>query len=193
MDQFSRTATLDSFKKGEIKYLVCSDVAARGLDIAGMSHVFNFDVPINPEDYVHRIGRTGRAGKSGRAITIATDADGRYVAAIQKMMGKPIPRIEIEGLTRSDVEISEGAGRKRRRRSRRGEAASPEPREQKTQPPEQRAQPREGKSRQKEAPPRPPRAEQRREPRPQPQPAKAPVRGFGDDTPAFLLRPVKVS
>ena len=110
MDQFSRTATLEGFKKGEIKYLVCSDVAARGLDIVGMSHVFNFDVPINSEDYVHRIGRTGRAGKSGRAITLATEEDSRYVAAIQKMIGRPIPRIALDGLTRSDVEITEEFG-----------------------------------------------------------------------------------
>ena len=200
MDQFSRMATLDSFKKGEIKYLVCSDVAARGLDIAGMSHVFNFDVPINSEDYVHRIGRTGRAGKSGRAITLATEADSRYVAAIQKMMGKPIPRIELDGLTRSNVEITEESGRKRRRRSRRGEAPAQEPRKQKTQSRErdQRPAPRP----QPEARPQPrpearpqPRPEARPQPRPEarPEPAKPPVRGFGDDTPAFLLRPVKVS
>jgi superfamily II DNA/RNA helicase len=179
MDQFSRMATLDSFKKGEIKYLVCSDVAARGLDIAGMSHVFNFDVPINSEDYVHRIGRTGRAGKSGRAITLATEADSRYVAAIQKMIGKPIPRIELDGLTRSDVEITEESGRKRRRRSKRGsEAPTQASREQKTQPREKDQRP---------APRPQPRPETR------PEPAKPPVRGFGDDTPAFLLRPVKVS
>ena len=99
--------TLDAFKRGEIKYLVCSDVAARGLDIAGMSHVFNFDVPINAEDYVHRIGRTGRAGKSGRAITLATDEDGRYVLAINKMTGKEIPRLALDGLSLSDVTFSE--------------------------------------------------------------------------------------
>jgi superfamily II DNA/RNA helicase len=124
MDQFSRTATLESFKKGEIRYLVCSDVAARGLDIIGMSHVFNFDVPINSEDYVHRIGRTGRAGKSGRAITLATEADARYVGAIEKMIGRPIGRIDLGGLSRGDVEMTEEAGRKRRRRGRRGGSES---------------------------------------------------------------------
>jgi superfamily II DNA/RNA helicase len=194
MDQFSRMATLESFKKGEIKYLVCSDVAARGLDIAGMSHVFNFDVPINSEDYVHRIGRTGRAGKSGRAITLATEADSRYVAAIQKMIGKPVPRIDLDGLTRSDVEITEESGRKRRRRPRRGgEAPAQEPRQQRAQPRDREQRPRDGAPQRQER--REPRPQQRHEPRPETrsEPAKAPVRGFGDDTPAFLLRPVKVS
>jgi superfamily II DNA/RNA helicase len=94
MDQGTRTATLESFKRGEITILCCSDVAARGIDIDDLSHVFNFDVPIHAEDYVHRIGRTGRAGRSGAAFTIATRADGKYVAAIEKLIGKPIPRME---------------------------------------------------------------------------------------------------
>ena len=91
MDQYSRTETLNSFKAGDFKILVCSDVAARGLDIASMSHVFNFDVPTHAEDYIHRIGRTGRAGKQGRAITIATSEDNRYLDAIAKLIGYPIP------------------------------------------------------------------------------------------------------
>jgi superfamily II DNA/RNA helicase len=94
MDQSQRTATLESFKRGEIVILVCSDVAARGLDIDDLSHVFNFDVPIHAEDYVHRIGRTGRAGRSGAAFTIATRADGKFLSAIEKLIGKPIPRVE---------------------------------------------------------------------------------------------------
>ena len=69
----------------------CSDVAARGLDIQGMSHVFNFDVPIHAEDYVHRIGRTGRAGREGRAFTLATPEDGRFVQAIEHLIGKADP------------------------------------------------------------------------------------------------------
>ena len=89
-----RTETLDSFKRGEIRLLVASDVAARGLDIVDMSHVFCFDVPINAEDYVHRIGRTGRAGKDGRAYMLASSADGRYVAAIEKLIGTKIPRAD---------------------------------------------------------------------------------------------------
>ncbi len=88
MDQRSRMAMLDGFKKNQITLLVASDVAARGLDIPAVSHIFNFDVPTHAEDYVHRIGRTGRAGRSGTAITIATPADGKYVAAIEKLVGE---------------------------------------------------------------------------------------------------------
>ena len=95
MDQFSRTKTLAQFKAGEITFLVCSDVAARGLDIPSMGHVFNFDVPTHAEDYIHRIGRTGRAGRSGRAITLATREDSRYLDSIQKMLGMPIPVMEL--------------------------------------------------------------------------------------------------
>ncbi len=97
MAQSERMATLERFKKDEFKLLVCSDVAARGLDIQGMSHVFNFDVPTHPEDYVHRIGRTGRAGREGRAFMLALPEDGKYVDAIQGVIGKPIPRMSLAG------------------------------------------------------------------------------------------------
>ena len=90
MEQSARTAALDKFRKGEADLLIASDVAARGLDIPDVSHVFNFDVPHHPDDYVHRIGRTGRAGKSGVAITIASPADQKSVAAIEKLTGQPI-------------------------------------------------------------------------------------------------------
>jgi superfamily II DNA/RNA helicase len=90
MDQSARTAALDQFRRGEVKLLVASDVAARGLDIPAVSHVFNFDVPHHPDDYVHRIGRTGRAGRSGTAITIVAPADGRSVAAIEQLTGQTI-------------------------------------------------------------------------------------------------------
>ena len=95
MTQPARMETLAAFKAGKISLLVCSDVAARGLDIVDMSHVFNFDVPSHAEDYVHRIGRTGRAGRAGRAYTIATPADNKYIAAIEKLIGKPIPRVSV--------------------------------------------------------------------------------------------------
>jgi superfamily II DNA/RNA helicase len=98
MSQPARTETLDKFKKGEVRLMVCSDVAARGIDIKGLSHVFNFDVPMHAEDYVHRIGRTGRAGREGHAYTLAAPSDGKYVAAIEKLVGTTIPRIAIEGL-----------------------------------------------------------------------------------------------
>jgi superfamily II DNA/RNA helicase len=84
-------AALDRFRKGEATLLVASDVAARGLDIPAVSHVFNFDVPHHPDDYVHRIGRTGRAGRAGAAITIVAPADGKAVAAIEKLIGQTIP------------------------------------------------------------------------------------------------------
>ena len=98
MTQSARLDALQKFKDGYVPLLIASDVAARGLDIAGLSHVFNFDVPMSAEDYVHRIGRTGRAGKSGRAFTIAAGKDDiKYVDAIEKLIGKPIPPIELNG------------------------------------------------------------------------------------------------
>ena len=97
MTQSARLDALQKFKDGGVPLLIASDVAARGLDIAGLSHVFNFDVPMSAEDYVHRIGRTGRAGKSGRAFTIAAGKDDiKYVCAIEKLIGKPIPPIELD-------------------------------------------------------------------------------------------------
>jgi superfamily II DNA/RNA helicase len=91
MDQSSRTAALEKFRRGEVTLLVASDVAARGLDIPDVSHIYNFDVPHHPDDYVHRIGRTGRAGRSGTAITLVAPADGKSVAAIEKLIGQAIP------------------------------------------------------------------------------------------------------
>ena len=97
MTQSARLDALQKFKDGDVPLLIASDVAARGLDIAGLSHVFNFDVPMSAEDYVHRIGRTGRAGKLGRAFTIAAGKDDiKYISAIEKLIGKPIPPIELD-------------------------------------------------------------------------------------------------
>ena len=96
MDQRSRTQTLDDFRKDKLTLLVASDVAARGLDIPAVSHIFNFDVPTHAEDYIHRIGRTGRAGLKGTSITIATALDRKYVAAIEKLIGAPIEPLEID-------------------------------------------------------------------------------------------------
>ena len=90
MDQRARMAMLASFRDGKLKLLVASDVAARGLDIPDVSHIFNYDVPIHAEDYVHRIGRTARAGRSGKAFTIATKSDVKYVDAIERLIGQKI-------------------------------------------------------------------------------------------------------
>ncbi len=94
LDQRVRMQVLDAFRNGKIKLLVASDVAARGLDIPDVSHVFNFDVPTHAEDYVHRIGRTGRAGRSGKAFTLTTRPDQKYLDKIEEMLGSPIPVTE---------------------------------------------------------------------------------------------------
>jgi superfamily II DNA/RNA helicase len=93
MEQSERIAEFDRFKRDEINILVASDVAARGLDVKGVSHVFNFDVPWQPDDYIHRIGRTGRAGAKGIAITLATRADRESVERIEKLTGLKIARV----------------------------------------------------------------------------------------------------
>jgi superfamily II DNA/RNA helicase len=99
MDQPARTAALEQFRKGEVTLLVASDVAARGLDIPDVSHIYNFDVPVHPDDYVHRIGRTGRAGRTGTAVTIVAGAnDAKAVAAIEKLIGSSIPFMDDRAL-----------------------------------------------------------------------------------------------
>jgi len=98
LDQSVRTKTRDSFRSGELTFLVASDVAARGLDIPATSHIFNFDVPYHADDYVHRIGRTGRAGRSGEALMLVTPADGKYVEAIEKLTKLKLTRRSIDGL-----------------------------------------------------------------------------------------------
>jgi superfamily II DNA/RNA helicase len=99
MPQSARTETLANFKQGNLRFLVATDVAGRGLDVFGLSHVFNYDVPTHAEDYVHRIGRTGRAGHRGRAITLAVSDDVKFIAAIERLIGRKIPRVDIAGST----------------------------------------------------------------------------------------------
>ena len=97
MDQSARTKTLAGFRSNEISILIASDVAARGLDIPDVSHVFNFDVPIHSEDYVHRIGRTGRAGRVGHAFTLVTREESKYINSILALIKKDLPYFEIAG------------------------------------------------------------------------------------------------
>jgi superfamily II DNA/RNA helicase len=124
LDQALRTKTLEQFRSGELQILVASDVAARGLDVPSVSHVFNFDVPIHSDDYVHRIGRTGRAGRSGISITLATPHDVKFVDAIEKLTGKPIDRFVMEDLEQARRErtpeqlASDKRDRDKRRRER---------------------------------------------------------------------------
>ena len=99
MDQSSRISSLDQFKKGTAQILIASDVAARGIDVDNISHVFNFDVPNNPEDYVHRIGRTGRAGKKGKAFTIYEEYDEKNILMIEKVISQKIKTIEFEKIS----------------------------------------------------------------------------------------------
>jgi superfamily II DNA/RNA helicase len=94
LDQSQRTKTLDGFRNGELRFLVASDVAARGLDVPSVSHVFNFDVPSHAEDYVHRIGRTGRAGRDGKAIMICVPRDEKNLADVERLVQREIPRLE---------------------------------------------------------------------------------------------------
>ncbi|GAA6200413.1 DEAD/DEAH box helicase [Aquicoccus sp. SU-CL01552] len=94
LDQSQRTRTLDGFRDGSLRFLIASDVAARGLDVPSVSHVFNFDVPGHAEDYVHRIGRTGRAGRDGKAMMICVPRDEKALDAIERLVEKEIPRLD---------------------------------------------------------------------------------------------------
>jgi len=109
MDQSDRIAEFDRFKRDEINILVASDVAARGLDVKGVSHVINFDVPWQPDDYVHRIGRTGRAGAKGIAITLATRADGEVIDRIEKLTGQKIQRAKAPAEAPCDKQVAPAA------------------------------------------------------------------------------------
>ena len=124
MDQRRAWQTLDDFRKDKLTLLVASDVAARGLDIPAVSHIFNFDVPTHAEDYVHRIGRTGRAGLSGTAITLATPLDRKYVAAIEKLTGQTIPPLAVEVRRRARRVVLRPPRRSRQTRGRRRPTAS---------------------------------------------------------------------
>ncbi|MDO6413746.1 DEAD/DEAH box helicase [Sphingomonas sp. BIUV-7] len=137
MEQAERIKELDRFKAGEINILVASDVAARGLDIKGVSHVVNYDVPWHADDYVHRIGRTGRAGASGKAFTLVTPDDGEAIEAIEKLQGTKIERVgggkpaeaRATAPVAAPVEAEEPRGDRKRGRGRREKPKSEAPRE----------------------------------------------------------------
>ncbi|WP_236020664.1 DEAD/DEAH box helicase [Devosia sediminis] len=188
MDQKSRMETLDAFKGNKLTLLVASDVAARGLDIPAVSHVFNFDVPVHAEDYVHRIGRTGRAGRSGVAYTLVAPADGKHLDAILKLIQKPIDWLDDgKPVKASASQDGEGeATEARPSRGRRGRAGKPE------------AEPKRAAQAQPEVATEEPAKPSRRQ-RP-PRKAEAEESGssdspFGDagPIPAFLLRPTRLS
>jgi ATP-dependent RNA helicase RhlE len=124
LDQSQRTRTLDAFRDGSLRFLVASDVAARGLDVPAVSHVFNYDVPSHSEDYIHRIGRTGRAGRDGKAIMICTPSDEKLLDAIEKLTGKQIPSADLPEVqaTEEREERPERAERPKRERRRKSDA-----------------------------------------------------------------------
>ena len=195
MDQRSRMATLDQFRNGDLTLLVASDVAARGLDIPDVSHVYNYDLPTHSEDYVHRIGRTGRAGRSGTAISIVAPDDQKYLQNIEKLIERALPWIG-EPLD-FDAAIEEArAGRRggrtkaasdgerpaksggRTRRSKTEEARAEEPVKADSQRPARKANPADSQST----------GGKRRRGRGK---DDEPVIGLGDHVPAFLLRDIR--
>jgi len=200
MEQPERIRELDRFKDGDINILVASDVAARGLDIKDVSHVFNYDVPWHPDDYIHRIGRTGRAGKTGIAITLATAADAEAIDAIEKLTGAKIRPVEGSA---APAEVAEAQPATEEERPRRERAARP-PRERSRRRDEPKAEreprrdepKREPEPIEAEAPPapQPPRA-RRQEPRHEPRPRRDEPRretedeeeaGWNGPVPSFL-------
>src|SRR5512147_798311 len=123
LDQHQRTATLDAFRNGQIAFLAASDVAARGLDIPDVSHIFNYDVPIHPEDYIHRIGRTGRAGREGFAATLVTPKEVKAIKAIEMLLHHDIPWIDGQPSAEEIAHAREDRGRSNGR-NRRGSRSS---------------------------------------------------------------------
>lgn len=193
LDQSLRTKTLDRFRSGDLQFLVASEVAARGLDIPDVSHVFNYEPPRHAEDYVHRIGRTGRAGKQGASFTLAGPADRKSLEAIEKLTGKTIEKAKIEGVPEASLGDARDTGGRGRRaeelkkehserlsgKKQRYMKRDPERGEAPTEPVKQAAAPK------AERAARPPRREH---PAPKAEPPNNGVQGFGDNTPAFLRR-----
>lgn len=204
LPQSVRFSTLEKFKNNELKVLVCSDVAARGIDIGGLSHVFNFDLPFHAEDYVHRIGRTGRAGREGHAFSIATPYDKTLAEAIEQLTGKPIPRLSIEGVQQlewSEEKRPRGGSQSRGGQNRKDKPAQPREREPNRTREATRERDREPNREREQQRPAQQQAAQPVANKPQPHkggrnqrdeipPAPAgEFAGFGDQTPAFMLLP----
>lgn len=169
IDQAARVAELDRFKTGEINLLVASDVAARGLDIKGVSHVFNFDAPWHPDDYVHRIGRTGRAGATGKAFTFVTKSDAEAIENIEKLIGTKIQRldtgIDVGAESGDDRSSSRGRNDKRGKKPAKSGQDSRQSRSEKADSPARADEVAEAPPR--ERPAREPRADRRPEPAPE--------------------------
>ncbi len=197
LDQSLRTKTLDRFRSGDLQFLIASDVAARGLDIPDVSHVFNYEPPRSPDDYVHRIGRTGRAGRQGASFTLVAPNDKKSLDAIEKLTGKPIEKAAIEGVPEAALgdptdrggrgrraeelkrehskRISEKKQKYMKRDETRGEAGT-EP--VKAPAPKAEAQPRPARGPRRDDAPRKPARDD----------SGPSVQGFGDSTPAFLRK-----
>src|SRR5882762_7568855 len=217
MDQSARTAALEQFRRGEVKLLVASDVAARGLDIPAVSHVFNFDVPHHADDYVHRIGRTGRAGRTGTAITVVAPGDTKNVAAIEKLIGQSIPFMDGEPAA-SETEESRPGRHGGRREGRSGRSRTERPRPERSERPQpERSRDHHRAPAHQSAPAAPPPAARQpapagqpapdqpavaaldaARPRPRPERRPEPRRDQGEDAadlshlPAFLFRPTRL-
>jgi superfamily II DNA/RNA helicase len=208
MDQRARMASLDAFKTGDVDLIVCSDVAARGLDIPDVSHVFNFDVPIHSEDYVHRIGRTGRAGKKGTAYSIVARSDQKFVQEIEKLIARPIEWLD--GVTTDNLVIadddSEGeeAAPRRRDHHHQTDNLMPARLPRGRRPARGNDGPSPAHAPQPQAIASRPERHERSRPAGRAEHARrrpshfadmaddAPVVGMGDHTPMFLLRPIKL-
>jgi len=221
MDQHQRTATLDAFRAGTIAFLAASDVAARGLDVPEVSHIFNYDVPIHPEDYVHRIGRTGRAGREGFAATLVTPKDFKAIKAIEKMLRQDIPWLdgapELSEASEAGNEQRSNGRRRRGGRSKRNKQFNGQ-----AQGPQANGAPQNGNGESNGGKPREDRRRDFRHdhqhqhkhhntPKPahvahatpadrpvskathQHQPARPKQQGMGDHVPAFMMRPVRVT
>ena len=185
MSQPARTETLEAFKAGKVTLLVATDVAGRGLDIQGLSHVFNFDVPIHAEDYVHRIGRTGRAGRPGRALMIATPADRKYLAAIKKLIGKDIPAMDLPDMSTAETATEEAPEPRARSRPAKVESNKDAAAKNEPKPRRRRAEAKPEKADAKTTA----KAARTRKPRNEPAKSDGPVVGMGDHVPAFMLKP----